>query len=241
MRLDELNWMDVESYLQGEDRLMLVLGACEQHAYLSLLTDVKIPMALADAASRQTGVIVAPPLNFGCSPYFLDYPGTLSLRASTLLDAVEDLVRSAHAHGFHRLLVLNGHGGNDGARARLYEVANALQDLQLRWYAWWTAHSVQEVALHYGLKPAHANWLEAFPFTRVAELPQGEKIPPNVPGLMGAEEARRVYGDGSFGGPYQAEKRVMEEVFAACLADVMQLLEFGSPLTKNSEINSTQR
>ncbi len=106
----------MENYLQNEDRIMLVLGACEQHGYLSLLTDVKVPLALADIASQQTGVVVAPPLNFGCSPYFLGYPGTLSLRASTLLDVVEDVVQSAYTHGFRRMLVLNGHGGNDAAR-----------------------------------------------------------------------------------------------------------------------------
>jgi creatinine amidohydrolase len=65
MRYDELNWMDIESYLEQEDRLMLVVGSCDQHGYLSLLSDIKIPLALADAASRQTGVLVAPPLNFG--------------------------------------------------------------------------------------------------------------------------------------------------------------------------------
>jgi creatinine amidohydrolase len=47
MRLEDLNWMDVESWLQHEDRLMLVLGACEQHGYLSLTTHVRIPPALA--------------------------------------------------------------------------------------------------------------------------------------------------------------------------------------------------
>src|SRR5574339_1139849 len=107
MRLEDLTWMDVEKYLQQDDRLMLVLGATEQHAYLSLLTDVKIPLALADAASQQTGVLVAPPLNFGVSPYFLAYPGTLSLRVSTLTAALEDIIRSAAGHGFRRILILN--------------------------------------------------------------------------------------------------------------------------------------
>src|SRR5512136_2527998 len=121
MRIEDANWMDVENYLRYDDRLMLVIGACEQHGYLSLLTDIRIPLALADAASRQTGVLVAPPLNFGSSPYFLTYPGTLSLRLSTLLDAVEDLVRSAYGQGFKRILVMNGHGGNSGVKARLIE------------------------------------------------------------------------------------------------------------------------
>ena len=100
MQFEDLNWMDVEKYLQREDRLMLVTRATEHHAYLSLLTDIKIPLALADASSEATGVLVAPPLNFGVSPYFLAYPGTLSLRVATLCAAVEDLVRSAYGHGF---------------------------------------------------------------------------------------------------------------------------------------------
>lgn len=226
MRIEELNWFDVEEYLKSDDRLMLVLGSCEQHGYLSLLSDVKIPLALADAASQQAGVLVAPPLNFGCSPYFLAYPGTLSLRASTLLDLVEDLVRSAQRQGFRRLLVLNGHGGNDAARLRLFELATELPGLHLRWYAWWQAHSVAAAAQRHGLKPTHASWLEAFAFNRVAELPPGEKTPPYVPGLMGAEQARQVYGDGVFGGPYAADPAMMDEIFAAALADVLELLRF---------------
>ncbi len=137
MRFEELNWFDVENYLKKDDRLILVFGSCEQHAYLSLTSDVKIPLALADAASARTGVLVAPPLNFGCSSYFMGYPGTLSLRVSTLVDAAEDLVRSAYRHGFRRILVLNGHGGNDPIRGRLYEIATELPDLRLAWYAWW--------------------------------------------------------------------------------------------------------
>ncbi len=226
MRLEELNWMDVERYLQQDDRILLVLGACEQHGYLSLLTDVKIPLALADAASERTGVPVAPPLNFGASPYFLDYPGTISLRVSTLLDVAEDVVRSLYRQGFRRMVVLNGHGGNDAARGRLYEVANDCPGLQLRWYAWWTSHSVEAVARRYELKPAHANWLEAFAFTVVSELPAEPKTPPEVPGLLDAAAARAVYGDGSFGGPYQAPAEVMHAVFQAALGDVLHLLDF---------------
>lgn len=226
MRFEELNWFDVESYLEREDRLMIVLGACEQHAYLSLQTDVRIPLALADAASQQSGVLVAPPLNFGASPYFLSYPGTISLRLTTLLDVVEDLVRSVYGYGFRRLLFLNGHGGNEPARGRLYELASNLPGLQLAWYAWWTAHSVSAVAQAHGLKSYHAGWIEAFPFVQVTDLPEGEKLPPRVPGLMGAAQARQVYGDGMFGGPYQVEAEVLDELWRAALEDVLQLLEF---------------
>jgi len=226
MRFEELNWLDIENYLKNDNRLILVLGSCEQHGYLSLLTDAKIPMALADAASQRTGVLVAPGLNFGASPYFLAYPGTLSLRLTTLLDLVEDLVRSAYGQGFRRLLILNGHGGNDPARGRLYEIANSLTDLHLAWYAWWTANSVQSVGLKYGLKSYHAGWIEAFPFNQVGEMPQGEKIPAKVPGLASSQSAREIYGDGVFGGAYQVDAAIMDEIFHAALEDILQLLKF---------------
>jgi len=227
MRIEELNWMDVEEYLKNDDRLMLVVGACEQHGYLSLLSDVKTPLALADAASQQSGVLVAPPINFGSSPYFLTYPGTFSLRLSTLMDAVEDILRSAYGQGFKRLLVLNGHAGNSGLTARLTELANQLPGLKLQWSAWWTSQSVKQVAIHHEIKPYHANWLEAFPFNIVADLPDGEKTPPHVPSdILDARTAREIYGDGSFGGHYRVPPETMQEIFEAALQDVLQLLKF---------------
>jgi creatinine amidohydrolase len=227
MRFEELNWMDVEKYLEQDDRLILIIGATEQHGYLSLLTDIRIPQALADAASTQTDVLVAPSLNFGFSPYFRSYPGTFSLRSETLAAAVEDIVRAAYGQGFHRLLILNGHGDNGSAANRLSEVMDELPGLQLQWYEWWNSHSVQAIAIQHELQPNHANWVEAFPFTIVGDMPPGNKVPPHVPSpIMDSKQTRQVYGDGCFGGPYQVESAIMDEIFAAALADVLELLKF---------------
>lgn len=226
MRFEDCNWMDIENYLQKEDRVILVIGACEQHAYLSLHTDTKIPLALADAASNETGVIVAPTLNFGISPYFLNYPGTISLRVSTLLDVVEDVVSSLHQQGFRKFLLLNGHGGNEPVRGRLNEILNRHADLQIRWYSWWVSHSVEKIAIENKIKPAHANWLEAFPFTKVCDLPQEEKIPPHYPGLLSSNETRKVFQDGSFGGAYEVNPSIMNEIFQASYLDIINLLDF---------------
>ncbi len=225
-RFEDLNWMDVESYLQKDDRLLLVVGACEQHGYLSLLTDIKIPLALATAASLQTGVLVAPPLNFGISPYFTTYPGTISLRTSTFLSVLEDMVRGLYAQGFKRMVLVNGHGGNEPARAVLGELANALPGLQTAWYSWWTAPGTTHVAEAAGLKSYHAAWIEAFPFCRVTELPPGEKEPVVAPRVLSAEATRALAGDGVYGGPYASDDFLMQRIFDRCVADVVQALRF---------------
>ena len=200
MRFEDLNWMDVESYLETDDRLILVVGSCEQHGYLSLATDTRIPAAIADALSERTGVLVAPALNFGISPYFADFPGTISLRAQVFLQVLEDIVRAVHRHGFHGLLVLNGHGGNEAASATLHELASEMPELRIAWHSWWTASQVDEVEKKHALSGTHADWSEAFAFTRVAPLPEGEKPAVDQPWMLSAKAARQLLGDGLFGG-----------------------------------------
>lgn len=237
MRFEDLNWFDVEGYLDHDDRLMLVLGACEQHAYLSLLTDVRIPAALGDTASRQSGVLLAPPLNFGVSPYFLDYPGTISLRVSTLNAVVEDLVTSVYRQGFRRLLFLNGHGGNQGVREVLSELANRLPGLRPAWYSWFDSQSVQTILQEHEIKGFHASWFEAFPFNRVGDLPDRTKTPPYIPGLLGAVQAREIYKDGSMGGDYRPDSGLLDAIFNAAVQDILHLLRFeGAGATSSSGI-----
>jgi creatinine amidohydrolase len=221
MRLEDLNWMDVESYLRRDDRLLLVLGSCEQHGYLSLATDCRIPLALADAASERTNILVAPALPFGFSPYFAAYPGTISLRLKTYLSVVEDVVRSVHSHGFRGLMLLNGHGGNAGARLLLDELVNELEGLRVRWYAWWQAPHVIQAAESHGLKSFHGGWIEAFRFTRVAPLPEGEKEDIRSPDILAAGTVREHYGDGVFGGPYSVDQEIMDQVFAVAVENIV--------------------
>lgn len=226
MHFHNCNWMQVEDYLKKDDRLMLVIGSTEQHGYLSLTTDTKIPLAMAEAAGEKSGVLVAPAINFGCSPYFLAYPGTMSLRLSTLMAVLEDVIRSAHGHGFRRFLILNGHGGNTAVKVFLDELANDLPEMRVRWYAWWQTPTVGKIAAKHNLPLHHASWEEAFSFTRVVELP--DKVKPSVEIKEGvnAEKLKAIIGDGSFGGPYEVDDAIMDEIFDACVAEILEMLKF---------------
>jgi creatinine amidohydrolase len=217
MLFDDMTWMDVEHYLHDhDDRLVVITGACEQHAYLSLLSDIRAPLAIAQAACQQERVAIAPPLPFGISPAFTAYPGTISLSAATFALVVREVIAEALRQGFRRVLVSNGHGGNTGVlRSLLAELANAHPGAALRLFEWWRHPKVVAAADAAGLPQHHANWSEALPVARVGPLPGGSKTPPDVPPAAPSREVRRILGDGSYGGPYDAPPQVIDRLFSA--------------------------
>src|SRR5690606_5086636 len=83
MRITDLNWMQVEAYLQNDDRCVVPLGSTEQHAYLSLSVDSLLAERVALDAAEPLGVPVFPVLHYGIAPYFRAFPGTVTLRVET--------------------------------------------------------------------------------------------------------------------------------------------------------------
>ena len=112
MRIFDRNWMQIEKYLEGDDRIVLPIGSTEQHGHLSLGTDAILAERVAVEAAEPLGVPVLPCLPFGMAPYFTEYPGTMSLRMSTYIEVIRDLLDCIVGQGFRRIAIVNGHGGN---------------------------------------------------------------------------------------------------------------------------------
>ncbi len=138
--LAEMSWEEVKDYLERDNRVVLPLGATEEHGrHLGLGTDFIEAEAIARGVGEQANVAVAPTLNYGMSHALLGFPGTLSLRPTTLIAVLEDLFRSLYRHGFRRVLVVNGHGGNTAAlSSALHLVADDLPELRAKTFEWWT-------------------------------------------------------------------------------------------------------
>src|SRR5918912_3856741 len=107
MRIRDLNWMQLEEYLDVDDRIVLPLGSTEQHAYLSLETDNILAERVSAEAAEPLGVPVLPVLAYGITPLFAAYPGSPTLRAQTYLAVVRDLLDSLYVQGFRRILLVN--------------------------------------------------------------------------------------------------------------------------------------
>ena len=218
MFLEAMSWMDVERYLMLDDRIVVITGACEQHGYVSLFSDILAPIAIAKAAIEQEPVLVAPPLPFGVSPYFTAYPGTISLRVEIFATVVRELLTGLEAQGFRRILVSNGHGGNTGVLIPLLvELGNTHPEARFDLFQWWTHPDVVKAGEELGPAQHHANWSENFPFTRVGTIPTGEKALVNLPRTANAATTRAGLGDGSYGGAYQVPDAAMKRFFAAAV------------------------
>src|SRR3954471_23326903 len=94
MRVHDCNWKMLEEYLGHDDRIVLPVGSTEQHGYLSVGTDAILAERVAVEAAEPLGIPVLPALAFGVTPYFSRFPGSPSLRLSTYLAVIEDLLNS---------------------------------------------------------------------------------------------------------------------------------------------------
>lgn len=223
MRLQDLNWMDVERYLERDNRIILITGSTEQHSYLSLMTDILIPSRMAYTVAEREQVLCAPPLNFGISDMFTEFPGTISLSTLTFEAVLSEIVLSLYHQGFSRFFVFNGHGGNR-MPARMNELVQE-EVARIVWYDWWRERAAHAFAQERGLRIDHANWGENFPFVRVTDetLPT-EKPPINLALLEERQSARAVLGDGSFGGRFQVDDSIMNALFMAVCDEAAALV-----------------
>ena len=231
MRIRELNWIQLEEYLERDDRIVLPLGSTEQHGYLSLETDNILAERVSAEAAEPLGVPVLPVLAYGLTAMFAAaYPGSPTLRLSTYAAVLRDLLESLHGQGFRRVLLVNGHGGNTPAQTVVREWMADRPDAEAIFHSWWAGPKVHEVAKGIDPEYSHANWGENFPWTRL----EGVDLPERKPMMdeaaytvAGPEQLRDVIGDGSFGGLYQRSDEEMQRIWETGVAEVRELLEHG--------------
>ncbi|QNI63255.1 creatininase family protein [Synechococcus sp. A15-44] len=215
IRLALRSWPEVESYLQVCKGVIIPLGSTEQHGPTGAIgTDALTAEAVALEVGRRTGVLVTPAQAFGMAEHHLDFAGTMSLQPATLLAVLHDLVLSLGRHGFERVFVINGHGGNiataKAAFAQAYGTATTRNlpvapQLRCRLANWFMAGPVMHQAPDlYGDKEGHhatpseiAVTLAVEPSLQSKQRPLPDPAPAGP--IHGPADFRRRHPDGRMG------------------------------------------
>ncbi len=226
MRIVDMNWMQVEEYLRRDDRAVLPLGSVEQHAYLSLGTDAILAERVAIEAAEPLGVPVFPVVAYGITPYFLSFPGSVSLRVSTYIALVRDILDSLAGHGFRRILLVNGHGGNSPAASFAPEWMAEHPKVTLVFHNWWNAPRTWQAVQETDPVASHGSWMENFPWNRVAPAPAGQKPMADMDKLrrLAPAAVRDLIGDGNYGGAYEKPDEQMLRIWQIAVEETRSLI-----------------
>jgi creatinine amidohydrolase/Fe(II)-dependent formamide hydrolase-like protein len=146
-------WPEVEARLKTSRSIVIPIGSNEQHGPTGLLgTDWLCPEIIAHAAHEAGDILVGPTFAVGMAQHHLAFPGTISLRPSTMIATLRDWVASLRGHGFEQIYFLNGHGGNvatiDAAFSEIYAEASFAGQpggLSLKLRNWWDLPGVLRV------------------------------------------------------------------------------------------------
>jgi len=231
MRVSESNWQQIEAYLKTDDRAILPLGSTEQHAGLSLSVDSILSEKVAADAAAPLGIPVFPVVAYGITPYFLSYPGTISIRQDTYIRLVRDILDGLRLQGFRRILIVNGHGGNQPAGSMAIEWMADNPDTAVKFHNWWNSPKTFAKVQEIDTVASHASWMENFPWTRLEGVKQPTKQKPMIDlarmRVMGPDAVKAYLGDGSFGGYYERPDEEMQAIWDVAVEETRALLEGG--------------
>ncbi|RUT02522.1 amidase [Dulcicalothrix desertica PCC 7102] len=215
MLLHLSTWQEVEAYLQQSQGIILPIGSTEQHGPTGLIgTDAICAEAISKGVGEATHALVAPTINVGMALHHTAFPGTISLRPSTIIQVIRDYVTCLAKAGFRKFYFINGHGGNiatlKAAFSETYVYLEELQNghaslVQCQVANWFMCREVLKLAheLYGDQEGSHATpsevaltqyiYPEAIKVVPLSEeVGKGHKI-------YGATDFRRRYPDGRMG------------------------------------------
>jgi creatinine amidohydrolase len=238
MRLQLMAWPEVEEYLKRSQGVIIPVGATEQHGPTGLIgTDTICAENLAWKAGELADAVVGPTLAIGMSEHHMHFPGSVTLRPTTLISVVRDVVLSLARHGFRRFFFVNGHGGNTASiNAAFFEAYSEAPQLvrggdEVRCLngEWWETPSAEELSQElFGDKDgdhASASEISIAAAAHPDQLKTAELDPAVAPSshVFGPADFRRRYPEGRMGShPELASVEAGERIIESVAADLAE-------------------
>ncbi len=238
----ELNWPDAEALFKEVDIALLPVGAIEQHGpHLPLDTDAfdadYLARRVAETCSNPRPLVL-PLVPYGVSYHHDDFKGTVSISNETLSRLVYDIGMAVAGHGIRKLLIINGHGGNDPALNFAAQMINR----DARIFVCVDTGETSDVDIEAIVQTAndvHAGEIETSTTLAVRpELVHMERAKPTVPefsskyldfsskrGINWYAYTRRISDTGIMGDPTKASAAKGDKIWTAMIAHLVAFVE----------------
>jgi len=239
MQLALSTWQEVEDYLRVSRGIIIPIGSTEQHGPNGLIgTDHLDAEFVAKGVGDKIGCLVAPTLTIGMSQHHLAFAGSVTLRPSTLIAVVGDVVHSLLRHGFERFLFINGHGGNVATVTAAFDEIYAAVSLRgesspvrCAMQFWSSGPRCKALAteLYGDANGNHATAAEVslsqyYQPQSIKHAQMSPKIAPRSPGFFDSTDYRRRFADGRIGSdPSLSSPEDGERLYAAAVEDMIEL------------------
>lgn len=239
MQLALSTWQEVEEYLQTSRSVIIPIGSTEQHGPNGLIgTDHLDAEFVAKGVGDKIGCLVAPTLTIGMSQHHLGFTGSITLRPSTLIAVVCDVVHSLLRHGLERFLFINGHGGNVATVTAAFDEIYATISLRgggspvrCKMEFWSSGPRCNALAqeLYGDSNGSHATAAEVslsqfYHPQSIKNAQMSPKVAPRSTGFFDSSDYRRRFPDGRIGSdPSLSSPEHGERLYAAAVEDMIEL------------------
>lgn len=215
MELQLSTWPEIEAYLSHSHGIIIPIGSTEQHGPTGLIgTDAICAETIAKGVAEEVKAIVAPTINVGMALHHTSFPGTISLRPTTLILYLQDYITSLAKVGFRQFFLINGHGGNiatvKASFSQIYDYLDSLNlphsnEIKCTIANWFMCREVYQLAkkLYGDEEGSHATPSEValtqyvYPDS-IKNAPLSDKVGKGYP-IYGAKNFRQCYPDGRMG------------------------------------------
>lgn len=243
MQLALCTWQEVEEHLArggpAAQGIVVPIGSVEQHGPNGLIgTDHLTAEFVAKGVGEEAGCMVAPTLAYGMSQHHLGFAGSATLRPSTLMLVVRDVVLSLARHGWDRFFFINGHGGNVASVTAAFDEIYAETSLgtaarapvRCRMLNWAQGPRVRAIVeeLYPGVNGGHATAAEVslaqfYQPQAIKHAQMTPKVAPASTGFYHSDDYRVRFPDGRIGSdPSLSSPEHGERLLAAAVADMVE-------------------
>ena len=138
--MDELNWIEFQRLVPSKiDVVILTVGTLEGHGVTANGADNLAPVAIARAIAEDVNALIAPHVPYGITGSIAPYPGGTHIPEEAFRPYLHAILDGLARNGFHKIVVLNGHGGPQTAvleaLLRDFAIQNKVETLLVNWWS----------------------------------------------------------------------------------------------------------